>query len=144
MAVKGRVLKAGVVGYGGAFNMGRAHLNEMKQAGMVPTAVAEIDPKRRDVARQDFPGIETYDSAAAMLRKSSVDVISLITPHNTHARLALQCLRAGRHVVCEKPMAITTGECDAMIAAARKAKVMLSAYHNRHWDDVSSARWTRS
>ena len=43
-------------------------------------------------------------------------------------------LKAGRHVVCEKPLAITTAECDAMIAAAKKHGVVLSTYHNRHWD----------
>jgi predicted dehydrogenase len=127
-------IKVGVVGYGGAFNMGKAHLNEMQRAGMQPTAVAEIDPQRLEVARQDFPGIETYSSVAAMLRKSDVDLLAIITPHNTHARLALQCLNAGRHVVCEKPLAITTAECDAMIAAARRRRVVLSTYHNRHWD----------
>ncbi len=129
-------IKVGVIGYGGAFNMGRAHLNEMKQAGMTPTAVAEIDPQRLAVATQDFPTIQTYPSVTQMLRKSNVDLLAIITPHNTHARLALQCLNDGRHVVCEKPLAITTAECDAMIGAARKNRVVLSTYHNRHWDGI--------
>jgi predicted dehydrogenase len=127
-------IKVGVVGYGGEFNMGRSHLREMQKAGMTPTAVAEIDPSRLAVATQDFKNIETYPSLAAMLKKSKVDLITIITPHNTHAPLALQALKAGRHVVCEKPMAITTAECDAMIAAAKKSRVVLSTYHNRHWD----------
>jgi len=127
-------IKVGVIGYGGAFNMGRAHLNEMAKAGMTPTAVAEIDPERLKVAETDFPGIETYTSTATMLRKSGVNLLAIITPHDTHAKLALQCLKAGRHVVCEKPLAVTTAECDAMIAAARKSRVVLSTYHNRHWD----------
>ncbi len=127
-------ITVGVIGYGGAFNMGKAHLNEMKLAGMTPAAVSEIDPERLKVATADFPGIETYGSVAEMLKKSKVDLLAIITPHNTHAKLALQCLNAGRHVVCEKPLAITTAECDAMIAAARKNKVVLSTYHNRHWD----------
>jgi predicted dehydrogenase len=127
-------IRVAVIGYGGSFNMGRAHLTEMKKAGMTPTAVAEIDPARLDAAAKDFPGIETYSSVAAMLKQSAADLITIITPHNSHAKLALQCLRAGRHVVVEKPMAITTAECDAMIAAARANKVMLSTYHNRHWD----------
>jgi predicted dehydrogenase len=124
----------GCVGYGGSFNMGRAHLNEMAKAGMTPRAVAEIDASRLEVAAKEFPGIETYSSVAEMLRKSKVDLLAIITPHNTHAKLALQCLRAGRHVVCEKPLAITTAECDAMIAAAGKSRTLLSTYHNRHWD----------
>ena len=127
-------IKVGVVGYGGAYNMGRAHLQEMRKAGMTPTAVAEIDPARLAVASQDFQGIETYSSLSAMLNKSAVDLVTIITPHNTHAPLALRALKAGRHVVCEKPMAIKTAECDAMIAAARKSGVVLSTYHNRHWD----------
>ncbi|MFA6288623.1 MAG: Gfo/Idh/MocA family oxidoreductase [Opitutaceae bacterium] len=127
-------IKVGVIGYGGAFNMGRQHLQQMQAAGMTLVAVTEVDPARLAVATQDFPGIETYSSVAAMLKKSAVNLIVLITPHNTHAPLALQCLRAGRHVVCEKPLAITTREVDAMIAAAKKSGVMLSTYHNRHWD----------
>ena len=127
-------IKVGVVGYGGAFNMGRVHLQEMEKAGMTPTAVVEIDPTRLAVATQDFQNIETYSSLPAMLKKSAVDFVTIITPHNTHAPLALQALKAGRHVVCEKPMAITTAECDAMIAAAKKSGVVLSTYHNRHWD----------
>ena len=127
-------IKVGVIGYGGAFNMGRGHLNEMRAAGMTPLAVAEVDGERLKVAAAEFPGIETYCSAGEMLRKSAVDLVAIITPHNTHAGLGLQCLRAGRHVVCEKPLAVTTAECDRMIAAAKKSGVVLSTYHNRHWD----------
>lgn len=129
-------IKVGVIGYGGAFNMGKLHLKEMEKAGMTPYAVAEIDPERLKVATVDFPGIETYASVPEMLKKSKVELLAIITPHNTHAKLALQCLNAGRHVVCEKPLAITTAECDAMIAAAKKNKVVLSTYHNRHWDGI--------
>ncbi|MBC8041640.1 MAG: Gfo/Idh/MocA family oxidoreductase, partial [Opitutaceae bacterium] len=123
-------IKVGVIGYGGAFNMGRQHLQQMQAAGMTPVAVCEVDASRLAVATTDFPGIETYPTIAAMLKNSAVNLIVIITPHNTHASLALQCLRAGRHVVCEKPLAITTKEVDAMIAAAKKAGVMLSTYHN--------------
>ena len=127
-------IKVGVIGYGGAFNMGRAHLQEMAKAGMTPAAVAELDPERLKVAAQEFPGIETYASVDDMLQKSQVNLLAIITPHNTHAPLAIQCLKAGRHVVCEKPFAITTAECDEMIDAACRSDVVLSTYHNRHWD----------
>lgn len=127
-------LRAAVVGYGGAFNMGRQHLREMAAAGMVPTAVAEIDPARLAVAREDYPGIETYGAVADLLAHSAANVIAVITPHNTHAPIARQCLAAGRHVVCEKPLCLTTAEADDLIAAARGAGVVVSAYHNRHWD----------
>jgi len=127
-------IKVGVIGYGGAFNMGRQHLKEMQAAGMTPVAVAEVDPARLAVAEADFPGIGKYPTVSKMLQGSPVDMVVIITPHDTHAALAVECLQAGRHVVCEKPLAITTAEVDAMIAAAKKSGVMLSTYHNRHWD----------
>ena len=92
-------ITVGVVGYGGAFNMGRQHLNEMKAAGMSPLAVVEIDPKRLEVARADFPGIETYATVDEMLAKSAVELVTVITPHNTHAELGLKIVAAGRHCV---------------------------------------------
>jgi predicted dehydrogenase len=127
-------IKVGVVGYGGAFNMGRHHLNEMKRAGMTPVAVAELDPERLKVAATDFPGVKTFPSLGKMLKGSDVNLIAIITPHNTHAKLAVEALKAGCNVVCEKPFAVTTAECDAMIAAAKKNGAVVSTYHNRHWD----------
>lgn len=129
-----KALGVAVVGYGGAFNMGRTHLREMERAGMTPVAVCETDPERRTAAAADFPGIKTYANPAAMLRGAEVDLVTIITPHNSHAKLALQCLKAGKHVVCEKPLALTTAECDSVIAAAAKSGVVVSTYHNRHWD----------
>ena len=127
-------IQVAVVGYGGAFNMGRQHLNEMKAAGMTPIAVVELDPKRLEVARTDFPGIETYSTVDELLARSAVGLVTVITPHNTHAALGLQIAAAGRHVVLEKPMALSTAECDVLIDAARQAGVVVSTYHNRHWD----------
>jgi predicted dehydrogenase len=127
-------IKVGVIGYGGAFNMGRGHLNEMQAAGMTPAAVADPDKARLKVAQEEFPGIETYESVTDMLDSSGVNLVTIITPHNTHAEIAIECADAGKHVVCEKPFAITTEECDEMIAAAEKSGVVLSTYHNRHWD----------
>ena len=89
---KANEIKVGVIGYGGAFNMGRRHLADMQTAGMTPVAVAEVDPERLKIASEDFPRIDTYDSVTKMLKDSDVNLVVLITPHNTHAKLALQCL----------------------------------------------------
>lgn len=127
-------IRVGIVGYGSAHHMGRAHLGELRGLGMTPVAVADPDPGRLRAAESDFPGIETHASAAEMLERSRVNLVVLATPHHTHAPLAIESLRAGKHVVCEKPMALAVAEADAMIAAAREAGVMLSVFHNKHWD----------
>ena len=115
--------------------MGLRHLNDMRlNKGFVPTAVCDSDPARLEVAAREFPGIQTYSDVATMLRKSDVELLAVVLPHDLHAKVAIKCLNAGRHVVVEKPFAITVKECDEMIAAAKKSKVVLSAYHNRHWD----------
>jgi len=134
MSARRRAIKAAVIGYGGAFNMAKSHMADMTRVGMAPVAVCDVDAERRAAAEADFPGIETYGSVEGLLARSSCDLVTIITPHNTHAELAVKCLEAGRHVVVEKPMAITTAECTAMMAAAEKRGLLLSAYHNRHWD----------
>ena len=101
---------------------------------MIPTAVVELDPARLKVAEADFPGIQTYSSVDELLAKSDAELVTIITPHNTHFSLALQCLQAGRHAICEKPMTITMDEADTLIDEAKKRDLLVSIYHNRHWD----------
>jgi predicted dehydrogenase len=127
-------IKVGVIGYGGAFNMGREHLNAMKAAGMTPFAVCDVDAARLDAAADDFPGIETYADLPRMLRQSDVNLIVHITPHNLHYKLAAQCLRAGKHVITEKPFVLNTRQCDRLIELADEHNLVVSTYHNRHWD----------
>ena len=129
-----RGINVGVVGYGPAFNMGKYHLDAMQAQGFTPRAVCDVQEERLQAARREFPGIGTYADLGDMLKKSDVELVAVILPHNLHAPAAVRCLNAGRHVVVEKPFALTVRECDRMIAAAKKNKVMLSVYQNRHWD----------
>lgn len=125
----------GVIGYGGAFNMGRTHLESIRKAGdFRPVAVCDADAARAEAALKDYPGIQAFTRVDEMLAKAKPDLVIIITPHNTHADLAVQCLQAGAHVVVEKPMAITTAEIDRMLAAAKASGKMLSTFHNRRWD----------
>jgi scyllo-inositol 2-dehydrogenase (NADP+) len=135
VAKKKKVLTFAVCGYGGMFNMGHDHardLHKTKRAKLV--AVCDPDKARQKAAEEDFPGIQTFGSLTQLLKKSDAELIILITPHNTHAPLALQALRAKRHVIVEKPMCITTAEANTMIRTAKANKRMLSVYHNRRWD----------
>lgn len=127
-------LKVGVIGYGGAFNMGRTHLAEMKNAGFIPVAACDIDPARAKAAEQEFPEIRGYTSIKEMLAHTDAQLLTVILPHNAHANAAVEVLNSGRHCIVEKPMATSSHEVHAMIAAAANNRLLLSVYHNRRWD----------
>lgn len=128
-------IRCAVVGYGGAFNMGKHHLDQIAATdGLTGVAVCDIDPARTEQAKEDFPQLEVFNDLEKMIEWGEFDLAVIITPHNTHAKLAIQCSEAGKHVITEKPMCITVKEATAMIEAARKSKKMLSVYHNRRWD----------
>lgn len=61
---------------------------------------------------------KVYTSAEELLADSSIDAVSICTANHTHAELSIQALQSGKHVLCEKPMAITLKDCHAMVAAA--------------------------
>ena len=63
--------------------------------------------------------IEAMTSLEALLQRKDVDVVCVATPSGTHAEIAIPCLNAGKHVLCEKPLDIRLDRIDAMIAAAK-------------------------
>lgn len=130
-----KTIRCAFIGYGGAFNMGKYHHDLMGKAeGFELVAICDVDPARVEAAKQDFPAIRGFANLGAMLRWGEFDLAVIITPHNIHARQAVQCLKAGKHVVVEKPMCITAKEATDMIEAGKQAGVMLSTFHNRRWD----------
>lgn len=133
-SVEASPIKMGVIGYGPGSNMGKKHLEQARAAGMIPVCAVETNPERLQVAGADFPGIGLYSDVSEMLAQCAVDLLVVITPHNTHFPIALECLQAGKHVICEKPMTLTTEECDTLISEARKRGLLATAYHNRHWN----------
>ena len=125
-------IKCAIIGYGG---MAKHHADMMAQTGVMKVvAVCDVEPQRLEVAKSHLPNINTYRDVEDLLAKEDFDLAVIVTPHNTHAPLALKCLNAGKHVVVEKPMCLTVKEATAMIKAAKGKGVMLTVYHNRHWD----------
>ena len=134
------VIRAAVIGYGPAFNMGKHHASQMAHTeGIECVAICDIDKARTKAAKKDFPGVNTYNSVQTLLKKEDFDFVSVVLPHNLHAKIAIQCLKAGKNVIVEKPMCISIAEGTEMINTAKENDVMLSVYHNRRWD---SDFWT--
>ncbi len=128
-------LRATIIGYGGSFNTGRLHAESLARLGVPTVAVCDRDAKRLAAAKAelgDHVRVSTQHDAILSDAVSEIGVIC--TPHETHARLAERVLASGRHVVIEKPFALTLTEADAVLAAADKAGRIATAFHHRRWD----------
>lgn len=126
------MIGVGVIGYGYAGRVFHAALVD-RAPGLELRAVLARDPARREQAIRER-GITAYAELGEFLADPGIDLVVIATPHNTHADLAVAALAAGKHVVVDKPLAITLAEADRMVDAARQADRMLSVFHNRRWD----------
>jgi len=128
-----REMGAALLGY--APSVGRLHgLGLMETQGFILRAACDLDPSRRAQFQTDFPGVTIYPQAEALAADDSVDLVIVTTPPNTHARLSSQMIAAGKHVVCEKPLALNTHETAAMADSARQHRRLLCCHQNRRFD----------
>ncbi len=124
-------LGVGLYGYGA---IGREHASAAGAvAGFELRAVCDRAPQRRDEAAAAF-AVTTHADADRMLADPAVDLVVVGVPPVAHAGAVLECLAAGKHVVCEKPFALHARECDEMMAAAERAGRVLTVYQSRRWD----------
>jgi predicted dehydrogenase len=116
----------GLIGCGG---IGRWHAKNVQQLpGITLVALADPDPGARDSAGRAF-GVPALASADALLARDDVELVSICTPPGAHADLIEAAARAGKHVIVEKPMAITLAEADRALAACRTHGVQLGVVH---------------
>ena len=128
-------IKCAVIGYGAAHIFGRAHGRWITAApGLEWVAVCDKDPQRLEAARNEFPHLHTYDNVTELLDKADIDMVSVVTPHYTHAPIALECMSARKHVVVDKAMCISVSEATSMIETSKKNNVMLAVFHVRRHD----------
>lgn len=121
-------LKMGVVGVGG---MGGSHIKGLAESEFVQVAaLADLNQELLDKvsAEQGAPG---YRDAVAMMDSGNIEAVLIAVPHPFHAQLAIAAAERGLHVLSEKPISVTVDEADAMIAAAKKAGVLLGINFQR-------------
>jgi len=120
-----------VVGYG----MGWHHARYIKAVdGLKLHGVCDVAPDRLQKALNEHPGIKGYARYEDVLNDPDVQGVVIVTPHNTHAPMAIQAMEAGKHTITDKAMCLSVAEAEAMIRARDKAGVLLSVFHNRRWD----------
>ncbi|MCP4641940.1 MAG: Gfo/Idh/MocA family oxidoreductase, partial [bacterium] len=127
---RAKKLKVAVIG-GGAIAQGCHMPGYAKSKAADLAAFADPVAKRHKEVTQLFPGLRGYKDYKEMLKTEQPDVVSVCTPNKYHAECTIAALRAGCHVLCEKPMAATLKEADRMTAAASKArkKLMIGFTH---------------
>lgn len=146
------MIRVGIVGLG---FMGRMHYRCWKtQPGATIAAICEANPKvladaggapkgnvQGAADHIDLTGVKTFTSLDELLASGEVDAISITLPTFVHPEATIKALEAGVHVLCEKPMALNTEECDRMIAAANATgKVLQIGHCIRFWPEYVVAR----
>src|ERR1043166_394293 len=128
-------LRIGIIGYG---FMGRTHSNAFKQVPQffnldrtpVLKAICARDAeKAKAFARQwGYESVET--DWRKLIERDDIDVIDIAAPNNVHAEIAIAAAKAGKAILCEKPLAMTGPEAEKMVAAVEKAKVPNMVWYN--------------
>ena len=132
-----KTIRVGIIGCGGIAN--GKHMPSLKK---VPdcemVAFCDILPERAEKAAAEYgaKGARTYTDYKELLQDKSIDVVHVCTPNRSHSFITVDALEAGKHVMCEKPMAINSAEARKMLDAARRTGKKLSiGYQNRFRDD---------
>ncbi len=101
-------------------------------------AAADLNPPARAQFTRDFE-VPAYDSAEALCASPEVDAVYVATPHQFHAEHCLLAASHGKHIVVEKPLALTLGDCDAIIEAVARAGVSLIVGHTASYNPTVGA-----
>ncbi|UDF05645.1 oxidoreductase [Asticcacaulis sp. AND118] len=122
-------VKTALTGYGYAGKTFHAPLIRAARGLALSTVVSS----RPDEVHVDIPGVRVLDFESA-LADPAIELVVIATPNDLHAPQAIEALKAGKHVVIDKPFAITTAEAETVLAAAKTANRLATVFHNRRWD----------
>jgi len=133
--VKSRRLRIGIIGAGGISGIHCEGWKKLKDCELVAVTDINLKAARARAAEFSIPAVER--TGRALLARKDIDTVDIVTPNRFHKVYTVAALRAGKHVLCEKPLALTVAEVDTMIAAAAKARrKLMCAQHMRFQDDA--------
>ncbi len=118
--------------------MGKAHSNAWRQAGRFFDLPVEVElkticgrsPAAVEAARSQLGWQEAATDWRAVVEDPQIDIIDITTPNDTHAEIAIAAAKAGKAILCEKPLGMNVAECEAMVAAVEEAGVVNMVCHN--------------
>ena len=132
-----RLIKVGIIGCGGIAN-GKHMPSLSRVADCEMVAFCDIIPERAEKAAKDFgtADAKVYTDYKELLADPEIEVVHVCTPNRSHSFITVDALHAGKHVMCEKPMAINSAEAKKMLDAAKETGKKLSiGYQSRFRDD---------
>lgn len=132
------MVRVGIIGCGGIAN--GKHMPSLKKLPSVQmVAFCDIIEERAEKARREYgtPDAAVYTDYRRLLEDRSIDVVHVCTPNRAHSFITVDALHAGKHVMCEKPMAINAAEAQKMLEAARETgKLLTIGYQSRQRADA--------
>ena len=132
-----RTVRIGIIGCGGIAN-GKQMPSLAKVKGVEMVAFCDIVKERAEKAAETYgsEGANVYTDYTELLKDSSIEVIHVCTPNKSHAPISIAAMEAGKHVLCEKPMAKTAAEARQMVETAKRTgKKLTIGYDNRYRND---------
>jgi predicted dehydrogenase len=124
------MIRAGLIGFG----LGGRVFHAPLLSSVEGLELAAIVERNSNHAADRYPGITTYRTIDAMLADSSLGLIVVTTPNDSHFEYARQALEAGKNVVVDKPMCVSSAEIAQLMKLAAARSVMLAPFHSRRWD----------
>lgn len=124
-------MKIGIVGYGG---MGGWHSEIISEIDRLETAgIYDIDEERVRHAKKC--NLYAYDSFDELLHDKSIELVLISTPNDLHKALAIKAMKAGKHVISEKPVTLTSIDLSEMIDVSKETGMYFTVHQNRRWDE---------
>jgi predicted dehydrogenase len=123
--------KIGIIGFGGMGNWHRETIENID--GLSVAGIYDICDKRIDYAKEC--GINTYDSMEELLADENIDLVLVATPNDLHNPIAKKAMRAGKHVVSEKPVTLNSTDLQEMIDVSKETGMLFTVHQNRRWDE---------
>jgi len=125
------MLRAAIIGYGG---MGKWHHEALRT--QVPeievTGAYDVRPEANEEALAN--GLKAYGTAQEVFGDDEIDLVIIATPNDSHKNYILSGLRSGKHVVCEKPVVLSSADLQEIMAEAERSPGLFTIHQNRRWD----------
>jgi Predicted dehydrogenases and related proteins len=126
-----KIVNVAVIGYGG---MGGWHTRVLQEIPEVNLAgVYDILPERNKAAEE--AGIKAYATLEDLLGDETIDLVTVAIPNDVHKEMCIKVMEAGKAVICEKPVTMSTEVLEEMIAASNRTGSVFTVHQNRRWDE---------